>query len=61
MRRTNEPMLESFKGNKYVVPNIGRWVCDQCGEYFLPAEEADKLGEALYNLDAATKQRSVLH
>lgn len=51
LRRTKEPLLESFRGRKYVVPNIDRWVCDQCGSYELKAEEADKLSEALYKLD----------
>lgn len=50
MRRTKEPMLEAFRGHRYVVPNIDRWVCDQCGEYVLLAEEANKLSTALWQL-----------
>lgn len=50
MRRTKEPLLGAFKGRVYVVPNIARWVCDQCGSYEITAYEADKLGEALYKM-----------
>lgn len=50
LRRTKEPLLEKYNGTVYVVPNIARWVCDQCGSYELMAEEADKLGEALYKM-----------
>lgn len=56
MRRTNEPMLEYFKGHRYVVPNIDRWVCDECGEDIMPAEEANKLSKALYELYDETEQ-----
>lgn len=56
MRRTKEPMLESFKGHRYVVPNISRWVCDRCGEYIVPVKEADKLSKALYRLYDETEQ-----
>lgn len=50
MRRTKEPMLEFFKGRRYVVPNIDRWVCDECGEDIMLAEEADKLSKVLYRM-----------
>lgn len=50
LRRTKEPLLVHFKGKVYVVPNVARWVCDQCGSYEIMAEEADKLGEALYKM-----------
>lgn len=48
MRRTKEPMLEPYKGKKYVVPNIERWVCDQCGNDIMTADMADKLSKSLY-------------
>lgn len=50
LRRTKEPLLETFRGKVYVVPNVARWVCDQCGSYEITADEADKLGEALYKM-----------
>lgn len=50
MRYTKEPMLEPYKGKKYVVPNIERWVCDQCGEYIVPVDMADKLSKYLYDM-----------
>lgn len=50
MRRTREPMLETYKGKKYVVPNIDRWVCDGCGNVELSADMADKLGNELHAL-----------
>lgn len=50
MRRTKEPMLESFRGRRYVVPNIDRWVCDECGNVELSADMADKLSKSLYVL-----------
>ena len=56
MRRTKEPMLESFKGQRYVVPNIDRWVCNECGETIMLAEEADKLSKALYRMYDETEQ-----
>ena len=56
MRHTKEPMLESFKGRRYVVPNISRCVCDQCGESIMPVEEADKLSKALYKMYDETEQ-----
>ena len=56
MRLTKEPMLESFKGHWYVVPNISRWVCDECGEAIMLAKEADKLSKALYRMYDETEQ-----
>ena len=50
MRHTSEPVLETYKGKKYVVPDIERWVCDQCGNDIMTADVADKLGKALYLL-----------
>ena len=48
MRHTKEPMLEPYKGKKYVVPNIERWVCDQCGNDIMTADMADKLSKSLH-------------
>lgn len=56
MRRTKEPMLESFRGHRYVVPNIDRWVCNQCGEDIMSADMADKLSKFLYDQYYATNQ-----
>lgn len=47
MRLTSEPMRETFRGEEFVVDGIERYVCDECGEYSISPEMADRLTERL--------------
>lgn len=49
MRLTREPMKETYRGEELVVEGIERWTCDECGDYVVSLEEADKLSHALAN------------
>lgn len=47
MRLTSEPMRETFRGEEFVVEGIERYICDECGEYSITPEMADRLTERL--------------
>ena len=55
MRFTSEPMKERYKGEEFTVTGIERWVCDECGNDVMKAEEADRLGRKLVDAYATRK------
>ena len=55
MRFTSEPMREKYKGEEFVITGIGRWVCDECDNDLMKADEADRLGRKLVDAYATRK------
>lgn len=55
MRKTNEAILEEFKGEVLEVPGIDHYVCDACGETAFDACDMKKLHE---QLDHAYRSRN---
>ena len=47
MRRTDEPLIEKYRGVEISIDGIERHVCDSCGNDVMSAEMATKLGRAL--------------
>lgn len=58
MRLTNEPMRETYRGEEIVVDGIERWSCDDCGNYVVPLEQADRLSRSL--ADAYAEEHHLL-
>lgn len=46
MRRTDEPITDTFKGTKITVRGVGHWVCDSCGEVIFSADDLKDYAEA---------------
>lgn len=55
MRKTNEAILEEFKGEVLEVLGIGHYICDDCGETAFDACDMKKLHE---QLDRAYRSRN---
>lgn len=47
MRFTSDPMTEVFKGRKFTVYGIERYVCDTCGNSEMSVQSAEKLSKNL--------------
>ena len=47
MRRTNEPVVEEFRGESISVDGVDHWVCDGCGETLMSPEAARQQAERL--------------
>lgn len=47
LRRTTEPIVESYKGEIISVDGIEHMQCDSCGYYELSLEDADRLSSAI--------------
>ncbi len=47
LRRTSEPIVEEYKGEKISVDGIEHMQCDECGNYEISLENADKLSAAI--------------
>lgn len=47
MRLTSEPMRETYRGDELVINGIERWTCDECGNYVVLLDQADRLSRSL--------------
>ena len=47
MRETRERLFERYKGEEFEILGIRHFVCDECGNIELVAEDADKLSGAV--------------
>ena len=55
MRKTNEPIEETFKGETFAVEGIDHYVCDACGE---TAFDAASSGRLYTEMDRAYRRRN---
>lgn len=46
MRRTDEPITDTFKGTEITVRGVAHWVCDSCGETVFSADDLKDYAEA---------------
>ncbi len=43
VRKIKEDWVSEFKGEKYVVPDLEYYICDECGEPVYPHEALKKI------------------
>lgn len=47
MRWTEDDFEEEYRGERFTVGGVGRWVCDECGNDQMSGEAADMVGASL--------------
>ena len=47
LHKEQGPMEESYKGRKYTIDSVSRYVCESCGEYEIDADEELRVSSIL--------------
>lgn len=47
LHKEQSPMEESYKGRKYTIDSVSRYVCESCGEYEIDADEELRVSSIL--------------